>query len=181
MPTAKAALITHPVRARILTALMGRPLTTQQIAHLLPDVPTPSLYRHVRTLVEAGVLAAVDEVRVNGASTKVYAVQSGQTRLTPTDVTDATRGDHLLYLTTFLNTLAESFRGYLEHEPIEPEAEPIQCLMEPLHLSPDEYRQFCQELQAFLKPWRARLPDAERHRLIFAHLILPDRPDPPLS
>src|SRR5581483_2682823 len=54
MPTTKAMLITHPVRARILTALMGRPLTTQQIAALLPDIPLPSLYRHVRTLVEGG-------------------------------------------------------------------------------------------------------------------------------
>jgi DNA-binding transcriptional ArsR family regulator len=181
MPTAKAALITHPVRARILAALMGRPLTTQQIAQLLPDVPTPSLYRHVRTLVEAGVLAAVEEVRVNGALTKVYAVQPGQTRLTPTDVSDATGGDHLRYLTTFLNTLAESFRGYLEQEPLEPGEAPLHCLMDPLHLTPGEYREFCESLQAFLEPWRAREPGPGRRRLLFAHLVLPDRPDPPLS
>jgi hypothetical protein len=178
MPTAKAALITHPVRARILAALIGRPLTTQQIAQLLPDVPTPSLYR---TLVEAGVLAAVEEVRVNGAPTKVYAVQEGQTRLTPTDVSDATRGDHLRYLTTFLNTLAETFRGYLEQEGVDPGEAPLHCLMESLHLTPDEYRQFCEGLQAFLEPWRAQGPGADRRRLLFARIVLPDRPDPPLS
>jgi DNA-binding transcriptional ArsR family regulator len=185
MPTSRASLITHPIRARILTALLGRQLTTQQIAQLLPDVPLPSLYRHVRLLAEAGVLKAVDEVRVKGAPTQVYAVQKGQTSLGPAECCeaargDATRADHLQYLMTFLNTLAETFRTYLEQEPFDPRTDPIHCLMESLHLSPDEYREFQQALQAFLEPWRARPPSPDRRRLLFAHMVLPDMPDPPL-
>ena len=57
MPTHKAALVTHPLRARILTALLGRELTTQQIGALLPDVPLSSIYRHVRLLAEGGIIA----------------------------------------------------------------------------------------------------------------------------
>jgi Helix-turn-helix domain len=180
MPTSRASLITHPIRARILTALLGRQLSTQQMAQLLPDVPLPSLYRHVRLLAEAGVMKAVDEVRVKGAPTQVYAVQPGQTSIGPADIGDATRADHLQYLTTFLNTLAETFRTYLEQEPFDPRTDPIHCFMESLHLSPGEYREFQQAFQAFLEPWRARLPDADRRRLLFAHMVLPDMPDPPL-
>jgi DNA-binding transcriptional ArsR family regulator len=179
MPTSRASLITHPVRARILTALLGRQLTTQQIAQLLPDVPLPSVYRHMRLLVDAGVLKAVDEVRVKGAPTQVYAVQPGQTSLSPADVRDATRADHQQYLTTLQNKLAEKLRTSLEQTPFDPGKDPIHCLMESLHLSPDEYREFQQALQAFLEPWRARPPAADRRRLLFAHLLLPDSPDPP--
>lgn len=181
MPTVRADLITHPIRARILTALLGRPLTTQQIAHLLPDVPMPSIYRHVRLLAENGILTAVEEVRVNGALSKVYAVDKGQTRIDKEDIPDATSADHMRYFTTFLNTLAESFRGYLEHEPEPAWVERIHCLMEPLHLDPAEHAAFLEALQVFMKPWREKAPSAERQRLIFAHLLLPDRKDPPLS
>jgi hypothetical protein len=181
MPTAKAALITHPVRARILTALMGRQLTTQQIAHLLPDVPLPSLYRHVRTFAEAGIIKAVDEVRVNGALNKVYAVESGQTQIGPADTSDATGSDHLRYFTTFLNTLAETFRVYLEQETLDPAEDPIHSLMEPLYLRPGEYRQFREELNTFLRPWREKRPGGDRRRVVFAQIVLPDISDPPLS
>jgi len=181
MPTTKAMLITHPVRARILTALMGRPLTTQQIAALLPDIPLPSLYRHVRTLVEGGILKAVEEVRVNGALTKVYAVQEGQTHIHPADVRDASRADHLSYFTTFLNVLAETYRGYLEWEGADLSEMPVHSLMETLTLDREEYAQFMEALRAFLQPWREKTSGDGRHRLIFAHLIIPDRPDPPLS
>src|SRR5262249_50986531 len=79
MPSPRADLITHPIRARILGALMGRQLTIGQIALILPDVPVPSLYRHVRTLTEGGVLEAVSQQRVNGALTRVYATRKEQT------------------------------------------------------------------------------------------------------
>lgn len=181
MPTIKADLITHPMRARILTALMGRQLTTQQLAQLLPDVPLPSLYRHLRLLAEAEIVESVDEVRVNGALTKVYAVRKGQARIAPEEVRDATQAEHLRHLTTFLNVLADSFRAYLEQEPNTLDQVPLHSLMESLHLSPEEYRQFCEGLHAFLQPWRDKAPDATRQRLIFAHILLPDRPDPPLS
>jgi len=160
---------------------MGRRLTTPQIAQLLPDVPMPSLYRHVRLLAEAGVLTPVEEVRVNGALVKVYAVQEGGSRIGPTDIHDATRTEHLRYFTTFLNTLAESFRVSLEQEAFDLSEIPLHALMEPLHLSAEEYRQFLEAFRAFLQPWHEKPAGGGRNRLLFAHIILPDRPDPPLS
>jgi DNA-binding transcriptional ArsR family regulator len=181
MSSSKADLITHPIRARILGALMGRQLTIGQIAQVLPDVPIPSLYRHVRTLTEGGVLEAVSEVRVNGALTKVYATRKEQTIIGEPDMVNATAADHLRAMTTFLNTLAEIFRNYLEQETLVPGDTPHHALMTALHLSKAEYAQFNNELHELVRRWCDREPGGERHRLIFANLILPDREDPPLS
>jgi hypothetical protein len=181
MPTEKATLITHPTRARILTALLGRELTTQQIAKLLPEVPLSSIFRHVRLLVEGGIVAPVSEVRVNGALTKVYAVRKEQARIRPDETRDSTRAEHWSYFSTFLNTLSELYRAYLEQEDADPSADPVHALMGALHLSPDEYQAFKKELAEFLKPWSAKAPDPDRRRIVFAHLSIPDRPDPPLA
>lgn len=146
---AKADLITHPIRSRIITTLMARQLTTQQIADMLPDVPLPSVYRHVRVLSDNGILHAVEEVRVHGALTKVYAVIQGQTHITPEDIANAANADHLRYLTTFLNLLADTFRAYLEQNPQENIGELTRASMEPLYLNEQERKQFQEALNAF--------------------------------
>jgi DNA-binding transcriptional ArsR family regulator len=180
MPTTKATLITHPMRARILSTLMGRQLTIQQIDRLLPDVPLSSIYRHVRLLVEGGVLEPVDEVRVHGALTKVYAVRRGESRIGPADTQDASTADHLMYFTTFTNTLADMFRGYLQQPGADPAADPLHALVEPLHLSPEEHREFMVAFRELLSEWTNLPPGGDRRRLVFAHALFPDLPDPPL-
>jgi DNA-binding transcriptional ArsR family regulator len=151
MNATKADLITHPLRARILAALMGRQLTTGQIAALLPDIPQPSLYRHIKTLLEGGAVQVVEEVRVNGALTKVYATVSGMTRLRPQDVQDAGKAEHLQYFTTFLNTLAQTFQTSLEHDDTEGITALISATVLPLHLYPEEVAEF--QRQSFRGRW----------------------------
>src|SRR5262245_49892415 len=134
MPTEKASLITHSLRARILTALLGRELTTRQIGDLLPDVPLSSIYRHVRLLTEGGIIAPVREIRVNGALTKLFAVRPDGARIALADTQDATRAEHWSYFAIFLVTLAGLYRTYLEQEGADPGADPVHALMGALHL-----------------------------------------------
>ena len=181
MPSQKADLITHPIRSRILTTLMGRQLTTQQIGALLPELPLSSIYRHVRLLVEGGVLEPVDEVRVNGALTRVYRVGKGRARITPEETQQATHAEHLSLFTSFLNNLAEVHRTYLEQGDADATTDPLHARMRALHLSPDEYREFLEGLDAFLGQWSANAPDEHRRRVVFAHIAIPDLPDPPLD
>ena len=61
-----ADTLLHPVRLRIVQALVGRQLTTQQLKDELSDVAQASLYRHVARLVDAGLLHVTDE-RSSGA------------------------------------------------------------------------------------------------------------------
>jgi DNA-binding transcriptional ArsR family regulator len=69
-----AEIVMHPVRLRIIQQLGGRELTTGQLREALPDVSQPTLYRHVAILVDAGILAVVDERRVRGAIERTLAL-----------------------------------------------------------------------------------------------------------
>lgn len=177
MPLEKPQLIAHPVRSRILTALMGRQLTALQVGQLLPDVPLSSIYRHVRLLVEGEIIAPVDEVRVNGTATKVYAVQKKQARIAPEDVRAATPAEHLTYFTTYLNALGGLHRAYLETGDADPTCDSVHALMMPLYLGPDDYPDFMRRLRECLEPWQQPGVDPDRRRVVFAHVMIPDRPD----
>jgi hypothetical protein len=179
MSRAKAQLITHPVRSRILAAMMGRPLTTQQIADLLPDLPVSSVYRHVRLLAEGGLLEPVEEVRVNGTATRVWAVRREGTRIRKEDTEGAGSAERLQYVTRFTDTLAAMYRTALDRGQGDPDEYPTHALMAPVNLSVSEYREFMDGLQQYLERWKDRLLDGERQRMVFATIMLPDQPDPP--
>jgi DNA-binding transcriptional ArsR family regulator len=176
-----ATIMTHPIRARILAAMAGRELTTQQIGVLLPDVPTPSLYRHLRVLSEAGILILANEVRVNGAATRVYAINPERRQVQIDEIENISKADQLRYFTIFLNMLTDRFRDYLEQAAGESAIrdQPHHALMAPMYLSREEYSKFMEELNTFLQPWCALNPEEDRQRVIFAHIALPDRADPP--
>ncbi|MCL6542543.1 MAG: helix-turn-helix domain-containing protein [Roseiflexus sp.] len=69
--------INHPVRMRIFQLLYGNQLSIHQIADLLPDVPRPSLYRHVRKLQESGLIRVAAPRRINGIEERFYTSVEG--------------------------------------------------------------------------------------------------------
>lgn len=66
--------VTHPVRLRIIQQIGGRSLTTAQLREALPEVTQATLYRHVSALLEAGMLAVVEERKVRGAVERTLAL-----------------------------------------------------------------------------------------------------------
>ena len=68
-----AEVIMNPVRQRIIQYLMvhGRG-TVKEIKGKLSDIPTPSLYRHVKILAESAVIVVVEENRIRGTVESVY-------------------------------------------------------------------------------------------------------------
>src|SRR5260370_28646786 len=111
----KADLIIHPVRLRIIQAFGGgRRLTTQELASFVPDVPRASLYRHLNLLVDAGVLAVVEERPVRAIQERVYALVATAANVGPADYTTTDAGDHLRYFGAFLELLRNDFAQYVQ-------------------------------------------------------------------
>ena len=66
----KADLIIHPVRLRIMQALTNQTLTTQEITDELGDVPKSSVYRHLKMLLDGGLIAVAETNLVKGIGEK---------------------------------------------------------------------------------------------------------------
>jgi hypothetical protein len=180
MPTSKADVISHPIRARLILAISGRTLTTQQIATLLPDIPRASLYRHIRELADADVLTVVEEKRVRGTLEKTYAVRPEATRLTPEDMANTSHEEYLRLVTRFLGAMTHVYQAYLAQKE---DALPREAFTRgiPLYLTTDEFQALKRQLLELLKPLEANEPTQARRRRIVCLLGVPDQPDPPLS
>ena len=109
----KAELIIHPVRLRILQSLSSSALTTQQISDSLPDVPASSIYRHLKLLLDGGIVEVVDTRLVKGIQEKVYGLAVAP-HLSQADMAGLSKEDHLKYFTSYIATLLQGFADYLD-------------------------------------------------------------------
>ena len=109
----KADLIIHPVRLRILRILGENSLTTAELSTRMPDVPKSSLYRHIRKLLDGGMVAVTDINIAKGTEEKVYHCVVPPT-ITPQEAEAMSSEDHLRYFSAYAATLIQGFKRYLD-------------------------------------------------------------------
>ena len=180
MRKTKASLITRPDRVRLILTLMGRELTTQQIAALLPDISRTSLYRHMRELTEAGVFQVVGETAVRGAVEKRYAVLRSAITLTKEDILEAGHDEYLRLVNGFLGGITDVYQTYLARRE-EGLNENILLRVNSVNLTEEEFQQFRLQLTDLLSSVMATPLTPGRRRRVIALLGVPDQSDPPLE
>lgn len=68
-----AEIVMNPVRQRIFQYLLVHETgTVTEIRKALPDVPSASLYRHMKILTEHGILTVIGENRIRGTVESIY-------------------------------------------------------------------------------------------------------------
>ena len=68
-----AEIVMNPVRQRIFQYfLLHETGTVKEIRKALPDVPSASLYRHIKILTDSTILMVVGENRIRGTVESVY-------------------------------------------------------------------------------------------------------------
>ena len=174
-------LLLHPIRLRIIQALLGSPMTPLRLKDALGDVPQATLYRHVNQLHEGGLLEVVDEQPVRGGVERTYGVVAEAVSLGPSDYEDATTEDHLRYFTTFLGTLIDAFGAYLGEGPPDFVDDGVGYRQVPLWLTDEEFTAVTAALREAIRPALDNPPAAGRRRRLITTIVMPDvrAPDQP--
>lgn len=172
-----AELALHPVRIRILRAVAGARLTTHDLIELLPDIPQATLYRHLATLVKAGLVEVVEERKIRGAVERVYALPAEGATLDAAALATATPEEHARYFTAFVSSLLSEFSRYLSRERIDFAADGVGYHQLVLHLTDAELATFAADLNQVIGPLLRNEPGAGRVPRLLATIMLPaDKP-----
>lgn len=150
----KADLVMHPLRLRIMQALSQGNLTTQAIAELLPDAAVSSIYRHLKLLLEGGMIEVAQTELVQGIQQKTYRLAQPP-YLGPDDVAGMDAETHTHYFATYLMSLLRDFANYLQAA--EAEAGALDLLADQtgyteaiVYATPEEMETFRAEFRAAL-------------------------------
>lgn len=174
MPGTRADLVLHPVRLRILQAFLGgRRLTARRLARELPDVAQAGLYRHLRRLVDGGVLAVVAERPARGAVERTYALRQENAWLGPGDLAPFDRDAQSRTFATFAASLLAAYDAYLAAGPPDLVRDGVSYSMSAYWLSDQEHLEFLRDLAAVVAPRAANRPGGNRRRRLAASAFFP--------
>lgn len=169
-------VIFHPVRMRIITALNGRQRTTAQIASALPDVAQATLYRHLKRLLEAGVIRVAEQRPVHGVLEKIYAL-SESALVSPESIARMTPDDWRRAFAAYTASLMGRFNTYLQSQPEDLAADGVSFRSVPLYLSDAETAQFFSDLRALIAAAGMNGPAPDRRRRVFSTVLVPETDD----
>lgn len=175
-------LLLHPIRLRIVQALVGDVMTPLQLKDRLGDVPQATLYRHINQLADGGLLEVVSERPIRGGIERTYRVVTSAVALGEGDLESATTDEHFRYFATFVGTLLADFASYLESskESSKESGKPslgedrVGYRQQPLWLTDEEFDALIETMAAAVNEHVDNRPAPGRRRRLLSTVVMPD-------
>ncbi len=178
MKKTKADLILHPVRYRILQVLLDRQLNTQQIAQEMPQIPLSSIYRHLKTLLDSGLVQVMETNLVKGIEERIYTV-GVLPHISGDEYQNYSKDETQRFFAAYLSFLLSGFTNFLfSREQIDYEKEKVGFTDHVFYVTPEEMDAFGAELQKLFLALQENEPEGERQRQFLSIITFPiDRKD----
>ena len=133
-----AEIVMNPVRQRIFQHLLVHETgTVKKIRTALPDIPSASLYRHMKILTDAGLLSIVGENRIRGTVESIYKLNKSALEVDDADGTA---------VQTALLGICASFAKYFSGGSPDPRKDMLMMSACTLTLNDEEFMKFLTEI-----------------------------------
>lgn len=167
-------LLLHPVRLRLVHAFAGgRSLTTAQLAARLPDVSQATVYRHVATLADAGILEVEGEQRVRGFVERRYRLRGSAAAVTAARAATASKDEHRQAFATAMAVLLAEYSQYLDRPETDPAADQVGYRQHAIWLSDQEREQLIEGMRAAIRPVIGNKPGPGRTSYLLSPILFP--------
>lgn len=137
-------ILSNPVRVRIIQYLqLYGDATTKQISGYLDDIPAPTIYRHVNSLIKEGVLTVKDERKVRGTTERLIGIDVEKW-------SEGVNSDIAGTAYQFLMSIYGQFREYCSSPDVDPMADRLclrSCIM---RLGDETFDQFITDYAALI-------------------------------
>ncbi len=142
-------MLSNPVRIRVMQYLQTHgEATTKQISEAISDVPAPTLYRHINTLLNEEVLLVKEERKVRGSLERLLAI----------NVEKMSAGVNSNISETayqFLMELYMKFQKYGCKDNANPQKDRLSLRTCVLTLTDDSFDKFMQDIAAVIEKYQA--------------------------
>lgn len=171
----KADLLLHPIRMRIIQTLYShKQLTTKQLLTILDDVPQATLYRQLKTLLDAELIYVVDSKQIRGAQEKFYAVRQENMKIPDQEIESISAEELTKHFMAYQSNLLKEFERYVyKNDPQYYKNDGIGFSQATLHLTDDELQQFGLELKRVIEKYGQNEPSGSRVARTFGTVNIP--------
>ena len=154
-----AEIVMNPVRQRIFQYfLLHETGTVKELRKALPDVPSASLYRHIKILADSAILTVVGENRIRGTVESVY-------RLNKDAMTTEDENGNAVQMS--LLSICASFAKYFSTGHADPKKDMLLFTSCTLLLTDQEFSEYLSEInQVTVKYMKEESSESSKMRMI---------------
>lgn len=174
MVQAMLDVMLHPVRMQIIQTLVNkRGLSAQELGERLPTVPQATLYRHLNTLLDAGMLQATEERTGSGHTERIFTMSEDHLTVSPDELAQISPADHMRYFMTFVAGLANDFSRYLKRSDIDFHRDGVGYRQTVLNLTDEELEVLIRDLNARMRRDEAKERGSGRTPRVITRIVMP--------
>lgn len=136
--------LSNPIKLQIMQYMQeNEVVTTRQIAEKLSDVPTPTLYRHINTMLKEEVLIVKEERKVRGSLERLLAINTQ--RMVDVENAEIADAAYQFFMNLFLQ-----FLQYSKGEHCDPVRDMLSMRTTMLKLTDESFLEMMNEWKALI-------------------------------
>lgn len=165
--------ILHPVRMRIIqTFVVSGHQTAQQISELIPEVPQATMYRHLKALLQAGVVNIIEEKPNRGTVEKVYALAEKMPGGAE-EFLKASKEEHFQFFLSYMLNLMGEFERYIGQKEWDLVKDGAGYSQACLYGTDEEFNEMFKEIGDSIGKLLKNKPSPERKLKTLATIVIP--------
>lgn len=146
-------LFKNQIRFKIALELIDKEegLSIMQLNKLLEDVPQATLYRHMNSMFEDGLVKVVSTKKTRSGEEKYYAINTDTYKIDEEEWNQASYDDKVNFVTFYFMYILQSYKSY--HETIEERKDQSTFSIAKLNLDESQFEDFQSELNSLFKKY----------------------------
>lgn len=165
-------LFKNQIRFKIALELIDKEegLSIMQLNELLEDVPQATLYRHMNSMYEDGLVKVVNTRKTRSGEEKFYAINTETYKIDEEEWNQASYDEKVNFVTFYFMYILQSYKSY--HEIMKGKKDQSTFSIAKLHLDESKFKDFQSELNAlFNKYYDESQNDSSKERTVSLVII----------
>ena len=166
--------ITNPVKCKLLLEIHSQgKATAKHLADIYNDIPQATLYRHLKKMLNDGILQVVEETQVRGTVEKTYSLAYNINSDMATMVEENSGELYMQYFMQYFIGFAKQFQKYCQSPDINIKKDMTGFSLSPLYLSDNELTSLVTNISQIINAVKNNEPNPERKLRTIGVIVSP--------
>lgn len=167
--------ITNPVKCKLLLEIHSQgKATAKHLADIYKDIPQATLYRHLKKMLNDGILQVVEETQIRGTIEKTYALAYNISDNMETMLEENSGELYMQYFMQYIIGFAKQFQRYCQSPNINIKKDMTGFSLSPLYLSDEELTSFITNISQIINTVKNNEPKPDRKLRTIGIIISPE-------
>ena len=167
--------ITNPVKCKLLLEIHSRgKATAKHLSDTYSDIPSATLYRHLKKMLSDGILKVVEETQIRGTVEKTYALAFNVKSEMESMLEENSGELYMQYFMQYMIGFAKQFQQYCQSPNINIKEDMTGFSLSPLYLSDQELTSLVTDISHIIRNVKDNKPNPERKLRTIGIIISPE-------